>query len=355
MKKIIGLMAGLLILSACSNIGEPEELVQETDEAEQETAIIPKYNISDDYYKMIVPFKTSSSRGLVVDNLNTRYDIDEFETGLMRMAQATFPTDTHFFQEGQYLDEDTVDTWLEWNDRDPEGLNPPKSEEEDQVILAHILEHNYLVKKDEKTIELGGIAIGLALESDSNNIALIEAKGKEYAKEVVRRMRGMEGLSKVPMVVSLYVQAPKSSIVPGHFIAKAEVSRGSSNIGKWTIVDEQYYFFPSPEAYNEKPDDANKFEILKGDIEEFFPNYTGVIGKAFYQNGELTQMKIKIPMQFYGKAEVIALTQYLTGKIMEYYPEQYLSVEVSISSTNGEEALIVKEPGMDEPFVHIYQ
>lgn len=352
---MIGVIASFFILSACSNVGEPEKLVQETEEAEQETAIIPKYNISEDYYKMIVPFKTSESRGLVVSNLNTRYDIHEFETGLMRMAQDTFSTDTHFFQEGQYLDAETVRKWLSRQNKDPEGLNPPASEEESQVYLSHILEHNYLVKKDEKTIELGGVAIGLALEGDSKNVAKVEAKGKEYAQEIVRRIRGMEGLGNVPIVVSLYVQAPKSSIVPGHFIAKAEVNKGSSKIGKWSKVDEEYFFFPSKEGSEAKPDDANKFKALKGDIEEFFPNYTGVIGIGFYQNGELSQMKIHIPMQFYGKTEVIALSQYLTGKVMEYYPEQYVSIEITISSTNGEEALIVKNPGMDEPFVHIYQ
>lgn len=389
-KALFGVMASILLLASCSNIGEPEEIVQESDEAEKETAIIPKYNISDDFYKMLVPFETSEARGLVASNLNTRLDIDEFEIGLMRMALDTFPTDEYFFKEGQYLDGETVRSWLgrkkEGADLEAElkkdknfkneGLNPPKSKEgsvteqneNSPIYLAHILEHDFLVKKDEKSLELGGLSIGLALNSvhyytteqgypREKEIpkSTLERVGKEYAQEIVNRIRGMEGLSQVPIVVSIYVQAPKSSIVPGHFIAKTVVDKGSNKIGKWTNIDEKYFFFPSSEASEIKPDDANRFNLLKGDIEEFFPNYTGVIGIAFYQNDELHQMKIDIPMQFYGKTEVIAFTQYLAGKVMEYYREDYISLEVNITSTNGEEAVIIKKPGQQEPFVHIYQ
>ncbi|WP_243290968.1 CamS family sex pheromone protein [Bacillus sp. FJAT-47783] len=389
-KALFGVIASIILLASCSNIGEPEEIVQESDDSEKETAIIPKYSISEDNHKMLVPFETSEARGLVASNLNTRLDIDEFETGLMRMALDTFPTDEYYFKEGQYLDGETVGSWLarkkEGKDLEEalkkdknfknEGLNPPKSKkgseternENSPIYLAHILEHDYLVKKDEKSLELGGLSIGLALNSvhyykteqgypREKEIPkdTLERVGKEYAQEIVNRIRGMEGLSQVPIVVSIYAQAPKSSIVPGQFIAKTVVDKGSSKIGKWTNIDEKYYFFPSSEASEKKPDDANRFNLLKGDIEEFFPNYTGVIGIAFYQNDELRQMKIDIPMQFYGKTEVIAFTQYLAGKVMEYYREDYISLEVNITSTNGEEAVIIKKPGQEEPFVHVYQ
>ncbi|MDR9792393.1 CamS family sex pheromone protein [Aeribacillus sp. FSL K6-2848] len=383
MKKLLIIAAACMaVLSACSqDIGEPEQIVQETEESTEEKAIIPKYRISEDYYKMLVPFKTSEARGLVASNLNTRFDVDEFETGLMRMASDKFPTDKYVFQEGQYLDKKTVQNWLsrklegkdleEAKKKDKsfknEGLNPPESSEKSPIYVTHILEHNYLVKKDEKTLELGGVSIGLALNSvyyyrtedgiqKENKIdkATIEKKGKEIAQVVVKRLRDIEGLEKVPIVVSLYEQAPKSSIVPGHFFARTIVDGGSENIGKWENINEEYYFFPSEEGTKKKPDDANTFKRLKGDIEDFFPNYTGIIGKAFYQDGEMKQMKIEIPVQFYGKTEVIAFTQFLTGKVVEYYKD-YISLEVTINSSRGPEALIVREPGQEKPTVHVFQ
>ena len=59
-----------------------------------------------------MPFKPSEARGMVVNNLNTRYDIREFETGLMSVAQNTFDPNKYLFQEGQYLKRDTVKLWL---------------------------------------------------------------------------------------------------------------------------------------------------------------------------------------------------------------------------------------------------
>ncbi|WP_423246221.1 CamS family sex pheromone protein [Metabacillus hrfriensis] len=396
MKKVmVMLLAGCLFLSACApSFGDQEEIVRETEDESTEKAIIPKYNISDSYYKMILPFKEGKARGLVAENINTRLDIDEFETGLMRVAQDEFSPDNHLYQEGQYLDEKTVREWLgrklegdklkeaqekaKANDETfkNEGLNPIASTEGDYIqqnenspiYLAHMLEHNYLVRKGENTVELGGVVIGLALNSVHYyreavgepqreyviDPQMLEAEGKKMAEEVIKRVRSQKGLENVPVVIALYKQAPKSSIVPGSFIASTVVDGGSNQIGKWDSIDEEYVFFPSPQGTEDYREDANLFERFKQDIDEFFPNYTGVIGKAFYKGEEMQELKIDIPMQFYGKSEVIAFTQFVTGKVVDYFPD-YVSVEVNINSTSGQEALIVRKPGQEKPTVHIYQ
>ena len=111
--------------------------------------------------------------------------------------------------------------------------------------------------------------------------------------------------------------------------------------------------FPSTEATEQHRDDATSFSNFKQDVEEYFPNFNGVIGKAFYAGGHLQDLSIDIPIQFYGKTEGIGFTQFVTGKVMEHFPD-YISVEVNVSSVNGPEALIVKEVDQKEPFVHIY-
>jgi protein involved in sex pheromone biosynthesis len=399
-KKLLLVLAGFLVLTACApNFGEQEEIVQETEDEEKEKAIIPKYNISDLYYKMILPFKQGEARGLVSKQLNTRLDIDEFETGLMRVAQDTFSPDKYLYQEGQYLKGDIIQRWLQrkvigddlkaaqaaakskdknntgadeqytelgLNPALPEGNDLETLHAENPIYLAHMLEHNYLIR-NEDTVELGGVVIGLAMNSvyyyrqqdgyaREKKISRSEllSKGKEIAQEVINRVRNTKGLEKVPIVIAIYEQEKKSSIVPGNFVAKNVVKENSNSLGKWEGIEEDYYFFPSDEATSDYRDDAQMFSRFKGDVEEFFPNYTGVIGKAFYKNGELNYLDIEIPMQFYGKAEVIAFTQFVTGKVMEYFPD-YMTLEVNIMSNSGQEALIVKEPDQKEPTVHIYK
>ena len=68
---------------------------------------------------------------------------------------------------------------------------------------------------------------------------------------------------------------------------------------------------------------------------------------------ELQKVNIEIPIQFYGTTEIIGFAQYLSGVILNQLPND-VRIEVNITSINGAEALIIKEPNENEPFVHIY-
>ncbi|MCM3585410.1 CamS family sex pheromone protein [Mesobacillus maritimus] len=381
----------VLFLAACApNFEQEDQIVHEKEEETNEKAIIPKYKISEDYYRTFMPFEPGEARGLVVNNLNTRYDIYEFETGLMRIAKNTFDTNKYVFREGQYLDSSTVISWLnrkytkdQLKERDMEeaenlGLNPvdpgggdiDKRNEENPIYLAHILEHNYLEAVDGKegTYKLGGVVIGLAMNSvhyyqkeaygatyeTKISHSELEQKGKEIAQEVVNRLRKMDELKNVPITIALFEQKTKSSIVPGNFFAFAEVGKGSSKINGWEKVNEGYVLFPSNTAENDHREDMTWFQNFKQDVEEYFPNFNGVVGTGFYLDDQLQSLSIDIPIQFYGKSEAIGFTQYVTGLVMEHFPG-YVAVEVNVSSVYGQEALIVKNPNQDEPFVHVYQ
>ncbi|WP_449622525.1 CamS family sex pheromone protein [Robertmurraya sp. Marseille-Q9965] len=376
----------LLLVGCAPNFQKDQEIVQETEDT-KEKAIIPKFKISDQYYQTILPFEPSEARGLVVNRLNTRYDIDEFETGLMRIAQNTFDPDKYLFQEGQYLDRKTVGLWLNRQYTDAQlkelglkaeeniGLNPldpgtgdvKTRNKENPIYLAHILEHDYLVKGEDGTAHLGGIVIGLALNSvhyfqeiqygptfeTKIEHATLDKEGKKIAEQVISRLRQIKGLSKVPITIALFEQESQSAVVPGNFFAYAKVGEGSSKIGGWEKVNEDYVLFPSDDAENDHRDDLTTFLNFKQDVEEYFPNFNGVIGRAFYIENELQKLSIDIPIQFYGKAESVGFTQYVTGLILEHFPD-YISVQVNVSSVNGPEALIVREVDQKEPFVHIY-
>ena len=391
--KVIALFL-LLFLTACApQFEKEEEVVQETDET-REKAIIPRYNISDSYYRTILPFKEGEARGLVLGRLNTRLDIDEFETGLMRVAQESFEADRYLYQEGQYLKRDTIRSWLgrklskeqleeqKLEENENVGLNPifeyqkgkPYEEQmkDSPIYLTHMLEHNYLIKNKNDQLELAGVVIGLALNSvhyyklpdDYGDFAgfqreteidddEIEREGKKIAEEVIGRLRNIEGLKNVPITIALFKQESISSIVPGHFFASASADADSSKLGKWQTINEEYHVFPSTDVSEAYREDAMMFSNFKSDIDDYFPNYTGVIGRGFYKNDELQQLTIEIPMQFYGKGEVIGFTQYLTGLVMEHFPN-YINVHVYVSSESGQESMIIRDAGAEEPYIHIY-
>lgn len=389
MKKLmmLALSFSLLLAGCAPNFNKQEEVVQE-DMNETDKAIIPNYKISDKYYRTLLPFKPSESRGLVVNNISTKYDINEFETGLMRVAQNAFDPDKYLFQEGQYLKKDTIRAWLnrkfteeqlkeqKLKAEDNIGLNPiiadggniDKNNEKSPIYLAHILEHNYLVKNNEDKAVLGGVVIGLAMNSvhyyqkeaygatyeTKIDHDVLEREGKKMADEVLRRVRQIKGLKDVPITIALFEQESRTSVVPGSFFAYANASKGSSELGGWEEINEKYVLFPSNEAEKNHRDDLTAFLNFKQDVEKYFPNFNGVIGKAFYAHDQLQEVNIDIPIQFYGKAEGIGFTQYVTGLVVKHFPE-YISVQVNISSVNGPEALVVRKADQSEPFVHIYQ
>ncbi len=381
----LGLLALSLVflLSACApNFQKQNEEVQ-TKEKAKGKAIIPKYNISDNYYRTILPFKPGEARGLVVNNINTRYDLNEFEMGLMRIAQNSFDTEKYYFREGQEIKGKTIKLWLNRQYTDAQlkengikasdniGLNPVNTsasgEPSSPIYLAHVLEHDYLTKDDKGNVSLAGMTIGLALNSifyyqtvkdgpvyeKKITFAEMDKEGKKIAEEVVKRIRATKGLSDIPITIALFEQQSKSSVIPGRFFTYSTVDKGSSSLNDWEKVNEKYYLFPSTDAENDHRDDAIAFLNFKQDVEEYFPNFNGVIGRAFYADDQLQNLNITIPIQFYGKTEGIGFTQYVTGLVMEHFPK-YLSVSVSVTSVDGPEALIVKKANETEPFVYIY-
>ncbi|MDC3414187.1 CamS family sex pheromone protein [Aquibacillus sp. 3ASR75-11] len=404
MKKISVLIIMLLVISACApSYDKQEEVVEETkDDTQQQTAIVPSYNISNENYKVLLPYEPSEARGIIVNQMANRLDIDEFEEGLRRQSKEIFKPSNYYFQEGQYLGEDTVLNWLGRtmtdkqvddylsenkdlykNDAEKQelkeslqiGLNPPIAEDElkeedfreSPKYLSHILEQNFLKKGANDAVKLGGISIGLAMKStyrfqteiggpyyyEDIPKADMLTEGKKIAEKIVDRLRQMDNLGDVPIMIGLYREEEQSAIVPGNFVAKTTVAGDKNSIGEWEPINEEYVLYPSNELKDKYFDDNESLKEFEQQVRKYFPNYVGVIGKAFYVNGNLQRLTIDLPIEFYGKAEVIGFTQYVYGLVMETF-KNYFDLEVNIMSNDKQEALIVRKAGESEPYVYVY-
>lgn len=367
---IIGLSTALF-LSGCLPSMKPDqdEVLQENEETVEETVMIPDVQLKDEFYRTLLPFKKSASRGMIVNNIYTKYDMREAERGLLRISAQYFDPKDHFFQEGQYIDRDLARSWLSRSSTDEQGLNPPVKEgmseeeisEKAPIYLSHIVEQNYLVMTNEKKVRLNGISIGLALNTVSytrsgKETAIpdskIQEEGMKMAEEIVRRLRTQEGLKDIPIVVGLFKQESRNSIVSGTYFAKAVAGKGDDKPSGWKEVNEQYVVFPASSSIDRYREINTTFNNFKQDIDAYFPSFVDVIGTGFFKEGKLYSLRIEIPIQFYGTSEIIGFTQYLTSLIVKYFPD--IHTEVNIKSVNGPEALIVKKAGKEEPYVHIY-
>ncbi|MYL50523.1 CamS family sex pheromone protein [Halobacillus litoralis] len=384
------LLSSLLVVSACTPVFDNrEEVIQETkDEKNNQSAIIPNYNMSEQDYRMILTEsspKVSSARAVTTNQMGNRMDIDEFESGLRRHSKEYFDPENYFFQPGQYLDGDTLLTWLGRDgnvpveeDQDPEevedGLNPELNEDEateedfrqSPRYISNIIEQNYLVRKAENKVELSGITIGISLRtvynftvegqslSEDHSTEELLKKGKEYAGEILERIRKREELNDVPVVFALYEEEEASSKVPGKFLSKTYVKGSDMTINGWDNIKEKHVLFPSNEAEEDHFDDSQIFTDFRKEVSDYFPNFVGMIANGFYVNNELREVSIEIPIQFQSESEVVGFTQYVYSLVNEMFADHY-HVQVNIHSMDEPESLIVKKAGEQEPFVHVYE
>lgn len=404
-KSLILVLCALLFLASCAPNTGREEVVQD-EESEEETAIIPTYQLSETKYRTLLPYKPSQARGIIVDQIANRLDISEMEEGLMRHSMEYYDPDEYFFQEGQYLDSDTVYRWLERKLPEDEierqveerlkrleeegytineeveqrereeigsGLNPVLENEESEEghrnnprYLSHILEQNYLVQNDEDSIQLAGISIALALKSvyrfqtevggpyyyeDISYNEMLE-QGQQIAQIVVERMRSMEGLADIPIMVALYQEEEESSPIPGNYVAKTYVEGGETEIDSWESIDEEYILFPSEEGEEKYVDDHETVMSFGNEVAKYFPNYVGIVGRGFYVGDQMRQLSIEIPIEFFGEGEIIGFSQYIYGLVQEIFPNYY-DLEIQVTTNNELQSLIYREAGEDEPTVRI--
>lgn len=396
MKKIaLAILSLGLIVSGCSAGADKDEKVAEKSGKAKEQSVVPKYAISDEYYKTTIPFDGGNARGLVVQGLNSRLDIDEFETGLMRIAKESFNTKDNFLKGGSALDTQVIQMLVKRKRTDAEqkeledklkkdavkfpniGLNPALGtgseslevkNKKNPIYISNILEHDYYVKKGDNSEERVGMVVGLAMNSVQyfneehgypREAAIPDekmlAEGKKMAQEILKVIHQKQPDSKnIPITFAIYRQSPKSSLVPGNFVSYANVEKGSETVEDWKQINEKYYLFPSEQAKTDnKREDLARVSNFKAKLSDYFQgDYTAVIGTGMYRDDELREMKLDIPVQFNGKAEIIGFTQYVAGLVMEYFPN-YMKVQVTIKSVERPEAIIIREAKQDEPLVKI--
>ena len=119
MKKIFLLfISTVFILAACGNDDDNKQddksdnassTKSESNSAKQ---TVTDKQVQGDDYRTILPFKESQSRGLLQENMANSYNGDDFESGLLDLSKQVFSPKDYLYQDGQYLDKDTINSYL---------------------------------------------------------------------------------------------------------------------------------------------------------------------------------------------------------------------------------------------------
>ncbi|MFE4525174.1 CamS family sex pheromone protein [Cytobacillus firmus] len=379
LKVVIILIASLLLLSSCiSNEVIPE---QESNGQKIPTPVTQ----GKEMYKVKTPVKFNVARGSIINNIDNPLDINEIELGLMLLSMEHFSPENFYFQEGQYLNTETINKWLKRESSEQtEGFNPPikgsenveqalKQEEENPKIVSHILEQNY-VDKDGKT---KGISLAISLNSfyyfqvsdnnglihsgnvkvDNNNNGTNDVKiyGENIAENVVKRIRNNKKIPNVPILLTLYQEESRGSVVPGRFLSSTFIPEGKSGINDWDNIDKKYMELPSGDAEKIDRYSSESFKNFNVDIEKNFTNLNiKVLGKGLYIDKTLSELSVDIETAGLSHPQLIALIQYVGAEIQSQVIPNTVPIKVNISSVKEAEAVLTWDPASQEIKTHIY-
>ncbi|MBN6202531.1 CamS family sex pheromone protein [Staphylococcus saprophyticus] len=397
-RTIILFISAILVLTACGNNDEKSKEQSNEKEQQKESGSVKEIatdkNVQGDNYRTILPFKESQARGLLQDNMANSYNGEDFENGLLDLSKSVFPTDDYLYQDGQYLDKDMINAFLnpkytkdEVNKMDESdrkekkanenlGLNPShkgetdpeKIAEQSPAYLSNILEQDFYASGDAKGKKIKGMTIGLAMnstyyyqkEKDGETYSKdlddkeIEKQGKQMAEELLSRIRENKDLKEIPIHFAIYKQSGENSIVPGEFIAGTTVEDGKTRINDWKDINQKTALLPSEEAGELDENLNSDFKQFNDNLQTYFNNFTQAVGTVKFDNKKAKQLSVDLPIDYYGKAETIGITQYVTEQADKYFDgiDEY---EIHIKDGNNPKALISKTKDDKEPQVHIYK
>ncbi|WP_420842968.1 CamS family sex pheromone protein [Fructilactobacillus carniphilus] len=368
MKKVgIGIMLAVsaVVLAACGNQNK-----MSSNSGSTKTELTGS-NSSENYQSVIQDghYQTSKSSGVNEQQTSNQFNLEGFQHGLLDISKKEFAPSKYVFQEGQQISTEQTYNWLGRKTKDnPDGLNP---EQPDKKVVPEYLqqidEQDFLQQTGGK-LQLKGMTIGLGLNSVyyytkekygaqySKKLSddEIQAKGKEMANEVLKRMREKPETKDIPIVIALYKAAPDDSLVGGNFFAYSMNRTGSKSVDTWNKIDQKNYVFPT--AGNEKVPNANDesaFEQFKNKAQSYFPNLSGVTAQAQYTDGTLTGMHVNITTQFYSYTEINSFTQYLQTAAQKYLPRN-VPIEITVGSTNGVQSYLNRDRDARKFTTHVF-
>lgn len=371
-KLLLSLLLPFLLLVACQTDDKEENLADENNEETQkdESAAVSRNQLGSNYYRPALNkdgnYITSKNRGVTL-SLNSGINMNIFEKDLIRLSQEDYPTDEYLIREGQHLSEELVNSWINRKSEDnPDGLNPEDTGDEDNRsprYLNSILELDFF-KETEDDLSFSGLSIGLALNTVDYYPAYqfgptLEQKigkkevlkeGKKIANEIISRIREMEDLADLPVMISLYKQAPRDDLSGGVYIAQGTSSSNSTEIESWQDLNEKRVVFP---LAGQSSAEGNAFANFQSEVESFFPNVSGITGRAHFVDEKLGSLTINIMTQFYGETEMISYAQYLKQSAATYLPAD-IAVEIVVESSAGVEVFLEKGPADAEFYSHVF-
>ncbi|MCH4284802.1 MULTISPECIES: CamS family sex pheromone protein [Bacillota] len=345
--KDLGLIAlsGVLLLSGCNNSDDKKK---DKNDGKETVAI------REGDYTALLPFDVSDARlkhMTMVTNLN---DTLEIANGLMKYSKQHFSPDTYTYRESQFLDYNTLDASADKNgllgrksEENPIGLNPEngtafqtdKGTIKDPVILVDIFEIDWY-----KGEELSGLSLAMVVNSqdvDEKNqkYTIKESDMKKYesvyGQRLLQYMRDTyPQMKKLPIYVTVYDIAGDQEGIPGTFKREGYVKGDATSID-FSDINANWVLFPTDESDKKDATTNTAFVNYKKALAELdLGDDTSIIGKGYFENDSLNELKISVVAHAKTGMEMNAIAQLLVENLDEFATSYRITVDVSCDNNH---------------------
>lgn len=351
------IMLGVIVsLSGCHN-----------EEESTDTTIVTQA-ITDDGYRIAIPFKTSDMTKVHVEYNRGYYNIEAVGKGLQRYASEYYSTSDYYLQDGQLLTREN--TVLNKNERllgrksgdNPFGLNPengsslPISDSEsitvgnETIPVVDVFEYDF-IKDLSENADIEGLAFAIVLNSTitdaSGNSHTIDDKqlriiGEEAGRNLLTFIKDMPEVSNnTPIMIALYKNGSEDINLGGTFFA---VGYGKSSIDSFSSVNEQWVIIPSDQASELDAQIVSQFNSVKNSLFKFLPNDIAIIGKGFFIDNQIYELQLTITTQGKTYVQNAAVVQYVKELISNFNGDYY-SITVKVNANTETFAMLHRERG----------
>lgn len=357
MKKVSIWMFLAVLLVGCSQVKETIE-TQSTSDASSNDSF-------DDTFYPIINLNINTSRD---DYYNDFYKSKDFQTigrELEVLSTSHFSTDDYYMAEGQQLSLATVQSdLLKWKSDDvPYSLQPKKDDNvggNTNVIMTSSIYELDFYQKSGDTYALKGMSFGIVLDpntkpDNSGVVNLTTPLSEEYLSTYGRQVidtfykyiqnnKTFKESRGLPITIAVYSATnTEESTTNGKYILSTHCN---GSLGTIDTIDYKNVIFTSQQAEKEDATTSAEFAQFKSLLKKNATEAVGVVGYGRYDDGDITNLTIKIHMNVKTYVEM----QYLIAITAEDLNSRFskpVNISVLLYSQDELEALIIKERGED--------
>ncbi len=342
MKKLLIILMTSLLLVGCARGSSDNNEIPDNDT--EQTKQVLTYTQEGSLYQVLIPFSQSDIR--MYHGNTARQDRLELSQRLQEMSTTYFDPAQYYVSEGTVITAELHNRLIKYESLFDEGLNPRSDQVFETtgsqsvtgpVIVTDVVSMDFYSSRATDA-EVTGIAIAITLNKSTTLESGAEVElsedtmiewGESAARKLVSIVRGLSGMTNVPIFVALYSLEKQDSTLPGGYVSSAFFE---GRAGQFVRNKEEWLLFPSSDATSRVNQLAVEFDLYKQSLGSLIQSETtGVIGQGRLINNEIDHLKIEINTSGRTFLEVQALTQYAASLLERFNQfEMEITVQVKI-------------------------